>query len=224
MGNDGFRRGVVAEERGYSGSFSSKNSIFQTAFRESLPTFLISTFKTTFWMKKRSGFIGMPNGIEIEFRRKHRYKRVYLRVVSPGCQWVCIDVARVRWSKKMRLMVCPCCMSLSKAIYATGPGRGKWRCDHCIQVPTAIPSGTARRLHRHLVAGRTQPVAAALASGSKPTQMAAMIAMEMAGLRPAQHSVSALQDRIQHSIRRSGRLRVRSSGQLLYVEGKFYVR
>ena len=200
----------------------AENSIFRTRFREGLPRFSITTLEATLWKKRRVGFIELPNGVDIEYRRKHRNKLIYLRIMGVNGQWRCIELSRLRSNKKARRIVCPYCTSAVHVIYAINASRGGWRCDRCIQKPSALPSKEARRLLNQLKEGNLQPVAESLSDRSSPSMIGnAMIAMQMAGLRPKQFTVS------RHptiKIRVNKRLRLRSNGQLIYVGGRLHVR
>ena len=208
---------------GRSGAVSLKSaekSIFQTRFREGLPQFPISTFQTGFWKRRLVGIVELPNGIEIEYRRKHRNKLLYLRIMAPGCQWNCIETSRLRFNRKDLRLVCPYCTSAVRLIYAAHGSRGGWRCDKCILLPSGKPNKTTRRLYNQIKSGNLQSVASALSDRRPQVIVSGMIAMQMAGLRPRQLTVS----KPTVNVRRLHPLRVRSHGRLIFVGGRLYVR
>ena len=199
---------------------SAEKPTFQTRFREGLPQFPISTFQTGFWKRRLMGIVELPNGVEIEYRRKRLNKLLYLRIVGPGCQWNCIEVSKIRSNRKARSLVCPYCTSAVQLIYAVNGSRGGWRCDKCILLPSGKPNETSRRLFNQLKRGNLQPVASALSDSRPQVIVNGMIAMQMAGLRPRQLTVA----KPTVKVRRLHRLKVRSHGRLIFVGGRLYVR
>jgi len=195
---------------------------FQALFRESLPTFPIVVFKTGQWRTRRVGTLSMPNGVDIEYRRRGRNKVLFLRVRAKLSQWSCIETARVRRVKGRLRLVCPTCVSACIRIYATGPRRGQWRCDHCIGRPSAAVPPKSRKLVKQIAEGNLLPTADMLRRGGDAA-ITAMRAMGSAGvssnkLKKGDESWTLRPWRSPQSVR------TRSRGRLLFVGGRLHVR
>ena len=198
-----------------------ENAIFQTRFRESLPRFTINVFESTLWRCRTFGIVHLPNGVDIEYRRKYANKHIFLRVRGVGGQWRSIQTHRLRANKKLRRLVCPFCTSSAKLLYAIGPKRSDWRCEMCIQKPSGLPSKESRQMYRAIQNGNLQMIAQALSSDRPWLRLQAMIAMQMAGLRQSSLTVGR---HPQFKVSRYKRLKCRSNGTLIYVGGKLYAR
>ena len=159
-------------------------------YREQLPFVHIAGLRLKMQPTRISGqYLCKTYSVEIRCIPKH--KTAYLRLNcskenDSGCKfsWRSVQLVRHRAvSRTKQLFSCPFCAGASPILYFVD--RYKLRCRHCCTLPhviSAIPTSTAQ-LRDRLRAGSWGLVAEHLRSGGRKA-LAAMLAMEMAGISP----------------------------------------